>query len=149
MAKNISQQVEELHTLWHEVLKIGRVNKIEEQFKRFSCLTTVEIGIINIVSKKADVILREICAELNIPKSTLTNAIDRLEKRGYINRTISKRDKRSFGLELTKEGKLAQEEHMEYEKIVYGAFLNALDNYEERKEFLGLLNKIVNNLKEN
>jgi ubiquinone/menaquinone biosynthesis C-methylase UbiE len=83
--------------------------------------------------EKPDVILGEIVSILNIPKSTLTNAVDRLEKRNYINRIISKRDRRSYGLELTEEGHLAQKEHLDFEYTVYGRILNALDTDEENK----------------
>lgn len=141
------KQIEELSSFWHAIIKQSSYSSIEDKFPRFSCLTTTEIGIISIVSKKPDVILREICSELDVPKSTLTNAIDRLESRKYINRIISKRDKRSFGLELTEEGKLAQKEHISYEKLIYGGLLAALDTDKERQEFLRLLKKIVCNLK--
>ena len=43
-----------------------------------------------IVSKNSDVILGEIGTGLYIPKSILTNAVDRLEKFNFINRIISK-----------------------------------------------------------
>lgn len=139
------KQVEEFSRLWHEMIKKSDFRKVEEQFPRISGLTTIEISIISIVSKNPDVILREICTYLDIPKSTLTNAIDRLEKRNYLNRIISKRDKRSYGLELTEEGYLAQKEHIDFEYTVYGRLLNSLDTEEEKQELFKLLRKIVNN----
>lgn len=73
----------------------------------------------------------------------MTNAIDRLEKRKYIRRIISKSDRRSYGLELTEEGRLLQKEHIDFEKTVYGELINSLDTFEEREELLKLLRKIV------
>lgn len=142
------KQIEEFSELWHILMKKSNFSKIEEQFPRVSGLTTIEIGIISIVSKSPDVILREICTSLDIPKSTLTNAIDRLEKRNYINRIISKRDRRSYGLKLTEEGNLAQKEHIDFESMVYGRLLNALDTNEEKQELFKLLRKIVSNFEE-
>ena len=120
--------------------------KVEEHFPRISGLTTIEISIISITSEHPDVILGEIVTALDIPKSTLTNAIDRLERRNYINRIISKRDRRSYGLELTEEGHLAQKEHIEFEHTVFGRLLNTLDTEEEKQQLFKLLRKIANNL---
>ena len=139
------KQIEEFSELWHEMMKKSNFRKVEEQFPRISGLTTIEISIISIVSKNPDVILREICTYLDIPKSTLTNAVDRLEKRNYLNRIISKRDKRSYGLELTAEGHLAQKEHIDFEYTVYGRLLNTLDTEEEKQELFKLFRKIVHN----
>lgn len=139
------KQIEEFGKLWHVMIKKSNYRSIEDKFPRISSLTTTEIGIISIVSKNPEVILREICTALDIPKSTLTNAIDRLEKRNYINRIISKRDRRSYGLELTEEGHLAQKEHVGFENMVYGRILNALDTEEEKQELFKLLRKIVSN----
>jgi len=143
--KNI-KQIEEFSLLWHTIMKKSNFRKIEEEFPRINGLTTIEISIISIVSKNPKVILGEIGSLLDIPKSTLTNAVDRLEKRNYINRIISKRDRRSYGLELTQEGNLAQKEHIDFEFTVYGRLLNALDTEEEKQDLFKLLKKIVNNL---
>lgn len=145
MKREEDEQIQEFSDLWHTMLHASKYREVEEHFKKLSELTTVEIGIIGIISRKRDVILKEICSMLNIPKSTLTNAIDRLEKRKYIKRITSEKDRRSYGLELTEEGELIQEEHVNFEKAIYGQLLNSLDTDEEREELLKLLRKIVLN----
>ena len=145
MCNKNDKQIEELSSLWHAILNGSKYRQIEEKYKRLNELTTIEIGIIKIISQKEDVMIKEICFILQIPKSTLTNAINRLEKRNYIKRVISKKDRRSFGLELTESGKLVQQEHIDFEKYIYGQFLNSLDTYEEREELLKLLGKIACN----
>ena len=77
-----------------------------------------------------------------MPKSTLTSIISRLERKGYILRIISQRDLRSYGLRLTEKGILAQKEHLEYEKEVFGAVLGTLEA-DERKELVRLMSKIA------
>jgi DNA-binding MarR family transcriptional regulator len=148
MSKSNKKQIEEFSELWHQIIKKSDFRKVEDQFQRLNGLTTIEISIINIVSKNHDVILGEIVLALDIPKSTLTNAINRLEKRNYINRVISKRDRRSYGLKLTEEGHLAQKEHLDFEYTVYGRLLNALDTDEEKQELFKLFRKMINNLEE-
>jgi len=63
-----------------------------------------------------------------------------------VNRTISKRDRRSYGLQLTDEGEEVKNEHLAFERKLYGYVLNALDTTDEREEFLKLFRKIVNNI---
>jgi DNA-binding MarR family transcriptional regulator len=103
--------------------------------------------VIHIVSENPDIILKNICEILSLPKSTLTNTINRLEEKGYLIRIITKKDLRSYGLSLTEKGIRAQEEHMEYESQVFGRVLETLES-QERAELLTLLKKIVKNLAE-
>jgi len=147
MCSENDRQIQELSDLWHSMLHASKYRKIEEEYKRLNELTSIEIGIIRIIFQKEDVILKEICSILEIPKSTLTNAIDRLEKRNYIKRVISNKDRRSFGLVLTEEGKILQKEHTDFEKAIYGQFLNYLDTHEEKEAFLKLLRKVVHKMK--
>ncbi len=138
--------IEEFGNLWRMFLSYSNQYNTMEEFPRIHRLTTMEISIIRIVYEREDVILKEICTMLDIPKSTLTSAIDRLEGLNYVNRTISKRDRRSYGLQLTEEGQEVKNEHIAFEKKLYGYILNALDTNDEREKFLSLFRKIVNNI---
>ncbi len=138
--------IREFGNLWRIFISYSSQYRTMEEFPRIEKLTTMEIGIIRIVYEREDVILKEICTMLDIPKSTLTSAIDRLERLNYVNRTISKRDRRSYGLQLTEEGKSVKNEHLAFEKKLYGYILSALDTNDERKEFLKLFRKIVENI---
>lgn len=137
------KQIEEFCNLFRMMRSSFSIDKKKEEYPRIESLTTMEISIITIVYEREDIILKEICTILDIPKSTLTSAIDRLERLNYINRTISKKDRRSFGLQLTEEGYAVLDERVELEKQLYGSILNALDTDEEKEILLGLLRKIV------
>jgi DNA-binding MarR family transcriptional regulator len=73
--------------------------------------------------------------------------IDRLEKRNLLTRVISKRDRRSFGLLLTDEGKRLYLEHQKAEQMMWTKILSALENDEETELFLNLIKKIVEGIK--
>ena len=139
------QQVQELGTLWHQLLMFDQKKNCKQKFPNFLELTTNEISVIHIVSENPDIILKSICQILNLPKSTLTNTINRLEERGYLFRTITRKDLRSYGLSLTEKGIKAQEEHIEYESLVLGRILETLEPI-ERIELLTLIKKIVKNI---
>lgn len=140
------KQIEEFCSLCKMFMSPSNEEELREEFPRIYRLTTMEIRIINIVYSTEDVILKEICTKLEIPKSTLTSAIDRLERMQYINRVISSRDRRSYGLQLTEEGYRVQSEHLAFERKLYGYLLDALDTNEERELLMQLLRKIVKNI---
>ncbi len=146
MDKGCKRQVNELNVLWHAMLVKSNYKDIEEKYFNLKELSTNEISIIRIISEKEECIIKDILEVLNIPKSTLTGIIDKLEKRNIVGRAISKRDRRSYKLELTEKGKAVQEEHVKFEEEVYGKIIISLDTYEERQELLKLMRKIVGNI---
>lgn len=140
------KQIEEFCSLCKMFMSPSNEEELRGEFPRIYKLTSMEVGIINMVYSSEDVILKEICTELDIPKSTLTSAIDRLERMNYINRIISTRDRRSYGLKLTEEGYSVRNEQLAFERRLYGYLLNALDTNEERELLMQLLRKIVKNI---
>lgn len=146
MDKEYSRQIDELKELAHVMLEKSNYKDLEERYSRIQQLSTNEISIIRIISEKEEVIIKDILEEVQVPKSTLTSMIDRLEKRDLICRAISNKDRRSYKLLLTEEGKKTQEEHVKFEQEVYGKIIASLDNYEEREMLLNLIKKIINNM---
>jgi DNA-binding MarR family transcriptional regulator len=140
------EEIKALDKVWHQLVHaLQRTN--EKLWKnKFEGLSHIEVSILSIIELKPDVILKDINELLGIPSSTLTNGIDRLEKRGLIRRVISKRDRRSFGLELTEEGTLAQIEHKKGEEFLWQKILGSFDSTEERRELIRLLGKLADNL---
>ncbi|MDU1411333.1 MAG: helix-turn-helix domain-containing protein [Clostridium sp.] len=143
---NDDEILQEFGSLWRVILEPNNKIKLIEEFPRVEKLSSMEIKIIEIVYSKEDVIFKEICSILDIPKSTLTSAIDRLERLNYVTRVISKRDRRSYGLILTDEGYEVQSEYLAFEKKLSGYILSGLDTDEEREMLLELLRKIANNI---
>jgi DNA-binding MarR family transcriptional regulator len=146
MDKECKRQVDELNKLWHVMLTEPKYNEIEKKYEDLQELSTTEISVIRIISEKEDIIIKDIVDTLRLPKSTLTSIIDRLEKRNFIVRAISDRDRRSYKLELTEKGRKVQDEHMKFEDEVYGTIILALDTFEEREELLKLIRKISINI---
>lgn len=146
MDKEYKRQVNELNILWHRLMVEANYKDIEAKYPNIQGLSTNELSIIRIISEREEVIIKDILEALDIPKSTLTSIIDRLENRNLISRAISKRDRRSYKLELTEDGKIAQNEHIKFEKEVYGKIMISLDTYEEREDFLRLIRKIISNI---
>lgn len=147
MKDQITQsEIEQLDKVYHAL--IPSVQKTNEELwkDKLQGISTVEVSILSIIERKPDVILKEITQILNVPASTLTNAVDRLEKRGLLTRIISKRDRRSFGLVLTEDGKLAQQEHRQSEALLWQKILGAYETAEERSELIRLLSILAEKL---
>lgn len=77
----------------------------------FEGYTNLDLHVLRMVHEKPDLILKEVRDRLELPNSTLTSVIDRLEKRGVMERTINRRDHRSYGLRLTEHGCALLAEH--------------------------------------
>ncbi|MBU3184257.1 MarR family transcriptional regulator [Clostridium estertheticum] len=146
MDQEYKRQVDELNKLWHFMIVSSNYKDIESKFLRIQGLRNNELTILRIISEKENVIIKDILEVLNVPKSTLTSMIDRLEKRNLIIRTLSNKDRRSYKLELTKEGNMAQEEHSKFEEEVYGKIMLSLDTYEDRENLLKLIRKMAYNI---
>lgn len=150
MVENVDlAQIELLDEIWHRLIRLSHSNDLQTFNERLKGVTTLEISVLDMVSKKPDIILREIVQKLQVPSSTLTSAVDRLEKRGYLKRVISERDRRSYGLELSTEGYLAQQEHKKSEQLLFETLLKSLDTNAERESLLKLMKKIIDRLSEN
>ncbi len=123
MDKECKRQVDELNKLWHRMFTESNYKDIEAKYQDIKERSTTELSVIRIISKKEDVIIKDIIEALNIHKSTLTRIIDRLEKRNLIVRAISNRDRRSYRLELTEKGWVIQDKHIKFEEEVYGKII--------------------------
>ncbi len=146
MENIITEEIQALDKVWHKLILIAQKTNEDLWKDELEGATTIEISILSIIQKKPDAILKDIIEILGIPGSTLTNAIDRLEKRGLIKRVISTRDRRSFGIELTDKGLLAQNLHRRSEKILWERVLKSFDTSAERIMLIQLLEKLADSL---
>jgi DNA-binding MarR family transcriptional regulator len=127
------------HTVYYKMLH----SSFEDNFPMIKGLTPLEMGVLGVLSEKPGAMLREIAQKLAVSKSTLTSVVDRLERRGYVHRAISQKDRRSFELVLTEDGKCAQQEHIACEHAMYEKIASALDTPEEIASLIALLNKVA------
>lgn len=147
MKEKISnEELQSIDKVWHELIVSMQKTSDELWKDKLEGASTIEISILSIIERKPDAILKEVVEILGIPGSTLTSAIDRLEKRGLLRRVISQRDRRSFGLELTDEGRIAQLEHRESEKVLWEKVLGSYETSCERRELIRLLQILADNI---
>lgn len=140
-------QTQVVSDLLHLVLSALRIDRLGVWSKRLAGITLLDLHILKLAAERPATILIEVRKELGIPHSTLTSAIDRLERRGLLRREISRRDRRSYALTLTREGRRVQAEHDRVDHLLAGKILEALDTEKERRQLIRLLSKISQRLR--
>jgi DNA-binding MarR family transcriptional regulator len=105
-------------------------------------LTPGLFGVLQIIKNNAGLKQTDLANALHVDRSTVVGVIDKLEKRGLVNRAAAPRDRRSYALYLTEIGKdmLAQAELR-----VLGHEQRIAQNLsiEERSHLLELLKKVA------
>lgn len=126
------------------------VTRIEEfSIKQgvFNDISITEIHTIEAVGLYGSKTMSEIAAELEITMGTLTTAVDKLIRKGYLERNRSKIDRRIVNVSLTKRGKLAYRIHEKFHIDMVKAVM--VDFTEEEEEILLIsLRKLNKHLKE-
>lgn len=122
------------------------VNRIEEYSIKsgaFKDLSITEIHTVEAVGLYGSKTMSEVAAVLEITMGTLTTAVDKLIKKGYVERSRSDIDRRIVNISLTKRGKLAYRIHEKFHLDMVEEIM--LDFTPEEEEILlsalGRLNK--------
>lgn len=126
------------------------VNHIEEySIKKgtFSDLSITEIHTIEAIGLYGSKTMSEIASELEITMGTLTIAVDKLIKKGYLERSRSDSDRRIVNVSLTKRGKLAYRIHEKFHLDMVQAIMMDFSPQEE-EILLTALSKLNKHLKE-
>lgn len=126
------------------------VNHIEEYSIKqgaFSDLSITEIHTIEAVGLYQPRTMSEIAAELGITLGTLTIAVDKLIRKGYLERSRSDADRRIVYITLTKRGKLAYRIHEKFHMDMVKAIMMDFTSQEE-EVLLEALRKLNQHLKD-
>jgi DNA-binding MarR family transcriptional regulator len=100
--------------------------------------------VLAILKLQPEIEQRELGYLLDMSKQALSGLIGKLEKTGYITRTQSEKDHRSYIIKLTDAGRAAAPDvGVKQDNNDFGAFLDCLDEEEQRNlsEYLGRLIK--------
>ncbi len=138
------EYIDQLVSLVHEILKHYKEYQTDMCALYPQGITSNELTIIQFVHLNPDIVIKEASEALSIPGSTLTSVIDRLEQKNLVIRTVSKKNRRSFGLKLTEEGIKLNAEHEKSERQVWYRILSKLDNDKDREMLIKLIATIVN-----
>lgn len=144
----MKERILEINKLLVEIYE--DVTRIEENAIKsgvFKDLSITEIHTLEAVGLYGSKTMSEIASELDITMGTLTTAIDKLVKKGYVERKRSDADRRIVNVSLTNKGKLAYRVHEKFHLDMVKAITNDFSSQEE-EVLICALRKLNNYLKD-
>lgn len=138
--------VEAMNEALHALILGLRLHRLDSWDPLLKGLNFIDMGIIQRVSRDPDLILKDIRTALGVPQSTLSSAVSRLEARGILRRTLSARDRRSYGLALTAKGRRIVRAHEALDQMLATRMLTALDDEADRRTLATLLGRAAGRL---
>lgn len=106
----------------------------------FEDLSITEVHTIEAIGIDKPKKMSQVAMDLNITVGTLTIAINRLVKKGYVDRIKIKEDRRVVQIQLTEKGKLAYKVHEEFHTDIISTMVEGLEKNEEEILLKGLNN---------
>ena len=110
-----------------------------------SNLTPTQIHYLDAIFHLEDPKVSELASHLNVSKPTVTFAVNKMEKQGFVTKTQSDDDRRFFSIHLTSKGKELAKLHDEIHKSYSDFFKQMLDE-KELKTLESLLSKVLKEL---
>jgi DNA-binding MarR family transcriptional regulator len=107
---------------------------------RFSDLTVKEMNTIDVIGSKKMAIASEIAEKLMVTISTVTTAINNLERKGYVVRERSAEDRRVVHISLTKQGDLVYRIHRKFHRAMVKRFVRGISKEDTKILSAGLKN---------
>jgi DNA-binding MarR family transcriptional regulator len=109
-------------------------------------LTFHEIHTLEIIGDLGDATMNQIARHANVTQSTITTMVDKLVRKGVVERVREQGDRRIIRVRLTERGLKAYTEHQDIHREVTRRWLSALEA-EEQQVALKVMEKIAGSLK--
>ena len=107
---------------------------------RFSDVTIKEMHTIDVIGEKKDATPTDVARTLMVTLGTVTTSLNNLERKGYIERVRSTKDRRVVHLYLTKKGRLVYRLHQRFHRAMVRQITEGMDEVEFKAMKKGLLN---------
>ena len=107
---------------------------------RFSDISIKEMHTIDVVGEKKDATPTDVARTLMVTLGTVTTSLNNLERKGYIERVRSTKDRRVVHLYLTKKGRLVYRLHQRFHRAMVRQITEGMDEEEYKVMKKGLLN---------
>ena len=115
-------------------------DRVKEDLRRHQ-LNSTEFGVLSVLYKRGDTPLQQIGDQILITSGSVTYVIDKLEKRGLIERIACPSDRRVTYASLTEDGMALMDvvypQHIEIFKDIYGPLSD-----EETEQLISLLKRV-------
>ena len=133
-----------LVSIFEKVL-VAEEKSVQKEY--FSKLSLAELHTLDAIGPYESRTMTETAQILGITVGTLTVAVDRLVKKGFVERKRDAVDKRVVRISLTRDGKLAARMHGKFHKVLAKHILEPYDE-NEQDMLLGMVKEIDDYLSE-
>lgn len=137
MDSNLEKVNAYLVAVFNDILTIEESELRKSQFDDLSIKEMHTIEAIGLHKEKTS---SEVAKALSVTVGTLTVAINNLEKKNYVERVRSEKDRRVVRLKLTNRGRLFYRVHQLFHKRMVEAALGDMNEDEKRAIIKGLTN---------
>ena len=130
----MEQFQQELNTLLIEIYQnVQRFEELALQHSKKVDLTINEMHLLEYVGKHmpGGVTIRELAEQLNIKSPSVTVAVQKLEAKGYVTKTVCATDKRAVRVQLTRDGRRMEAYHQYYHRILLKRIAEGLTEEEQ------------------
>jgi DNA-binding MarR family transcriptional regulator len=104
-----------LETLSHQLAEFyDKMASWEHSIVKDSGLSPAQMHTVEVIGHNQDMRMKELAERLGVTTGTLTVGVDKLEKMGLVERKPHEKDRRSWLIVLTDEGKLMYEQHHKF-----------------------------------
>ena len=107
---------------------------------RFSDVTIKEMHTIDVIGEKKGATPTDVASALMVTLGTVTTSLNNLERKGYIERVRSTKDRRVVHLYLTKKGRLVYRLHQRFHRAMVRQITEGMNETEYKVMKKGLLN---------
>lgn len=144
----MKEKMKEINNMLVEIYDdINRIEEYSIKHGAFSDISITEIHTIDAVGLYGSRTMSEIAQSLEITMGTLTTAVDKLVKKGYMVRNRSNTDRRIVNVSLTNRGKLAYRIHEKFHLDMVHEIIYEFTPEEEEILLIGL-RKLNDHLKD-
>lgn len=129
MSRSLNMTVNEvLVRLFNEIMTIEEKAIITDEFRD---ITNNDMHVIEAIGNAQPVMVSAVAKTLSVTQATINISMNGLEKKGYINRERSTKDKRVVYVTLTEKGKSAYNHHRDFHKKMIHAIVDSMDETEK------------------
>jgi len=129
MSQSLNMTVNEvLVRLFNEIMTIEEKAIITDDF---GDITNNDMHVIEAIGNAQPVMVSAVAKTLSVTQATINISMNGLEKKGYINRERSTKDKRVVYVTLTEKGKKAYNHHRDFHKKMIHAIVDSMDEAEK------------------
>jgi MarR family transcriptional regulator, 2-MHQ and catechol-resistance regulon repressor len=117
------------------------VSQVAEESVRDAGMCLTDFVALEALLHKGPLTITEIQDKVQLASGSMTAAVDRLEKKGFVRRTPSRNDRRAKLLELTPKGRFTVKAVFDHHAAVLEETMKGLSNA-EKNQLHGLLKKL-------